>query len=79
MLSINKYGKFEINKYFIMSFISNFLFAVAVLIDVNISNEFNIGIYTFLTVFVPAMLINIGTKLTTKDLINEFKIYDKKR
>ena len=79
MLSINKVGKFEFNKYFIMSFISNFLFAVAMLINVNISNEFNIGIYTFLTVFVPAMFIKIGTKLTTKDLINEFKIYDKKR
>lgn len=79
MLSINKDGKFEFNKYFIMSFISNFLFAVAMLIDVNISNEFNIGIYTFLTVFVPAMFIKIGAKLTTKALINEFKIYDKKR
>ena len=79
MLSINKDGKFEFNKYFIMSFISNFLFAAAMLINVNISNEFNIGIYTFLTVFVPAMFIKIGTKLTTKDLINEFKIYDKKR
>lgn len=79
MLSINKDGKFEFNKYFIMSFISNFLFAVAMLINVNISSEFNIGIYTFLTVFVPAMFIKIGTKLTTKDLINEFKIYDKKR
>ena len=70
MLSINKDGKFEFNKYFIMSFISNFLFAVAMLINVNISNEFNIGIYTFLAVFVPAMFIKIGAKLTTKALIN---------
>ncbi len=39
-------GKLKFNKYFIMSFISNFLFAVAMLINVNISDNFNLAIYT---------------------------------
>lgn len=78
MLSINKDGKFEFNKYFIMSFISNFLFAVAMLINVNISNEFNIGIYTFLIVFVPAMFIKIGQNLLQKILLMNLKFMVKK-
>lgn len=42
LLSFDK-GKININKYFIMSFISNFLFAIAMLINVNISSYFNLN------------------------------------
>ena len=68
----------EINKYFIMSFISNFLFAVAMLINVNISESFNLGIYTILTVGIPAIYIFIFGRHSVKELKNEFKLYDKK-
>ena len=44
LLAFNK-GKIKFNKYFIMSFVSNFLFAVAMLINVNISNYFNLPLY----------------------------------
>lgn len=46
MLAFDK-RKFKLNKYFIMSFISNFLFAVAMLINVNISDNFNIANYIY--------------------------------
>ena len=49
-----------------MSFISNFLFAVAMLINVNISNYFNLAFYTILTVFTPSMLIFIFGKNSLK-------------
>ena len=52
-------GKFKINKYFIMSIISNILFAIAMLINVNISDYFNLAIYTIITVSIPALLIFI--------------------
>lgn len=71
-------GKFKFNKYFLMSVVSNFLFAVAMLINVNISNNFNLGIYTICTVSLPALLIFIFEKHSVKDLKREFKRYNKK-
>ena len=71
-------GKFQINKYFIMSLVSNFLFAVAMLINVNISDNFNLAFYTILTVSVPALLIFIFGHHTLRELKNEFSISNKK-
>ena len=76
-LAYNK-GKFRINKYFIMAFCSNFLFAVAMLINVGLSNNFNLAFYTFVTVMGPALLISIFSRLSPKKLIDEFNLYDKK-
>lgn len=77
LISYDK-GKFEINKYFIMCFISNFLFAVAMLINVNISDYFNLAIYTIMTVSIPAIFISIFNRLSFKKLKDEFKLYKKK-
>jgi drug/metabolite transporter (DMT)-like permease len=77
LLTYNK-GKFKINKYFIMSIISNLLFAVAMLINVNISNNFNIAIYTIITVSIPSFFIYIFGKYDFKALKNEYKRYNKK-
>ena len=70
--------KFKINKYFLMSLLSNFLFAIAMLINVNIRDNFNLGIYTIITVSFPALLIFIFEKHTIKELKKEFKRYNKK-
>lgn len=71
-------GKIVINKYFIMSFISNFLFAVAMLINVGISDKFNLAIYTIITVSIPSILIFVFEKHSVKKLKDEFNRYDKK-
>lgn len=71
-------GKLKINKYFIMAVVSNLLFAVAMLINVNISDNFNLGIYTMATVLLPAILIFIFEKHSFKELKREFKRYNKK-
>lgn len=76
LLSIDK-GKIKINKYFIMSFISNFLFAVAMFINVNISCQFNLAIYTIFTVSIPALFIYIFGRHSVKGLIEEFNLYSK--
>lgn len=76
-LGMNK-GKVSFNKYFIMCFISNFLFAIAMLINVNISSNFNIAFYTILTVFLPSVLIFITGKFKIKDLVQEFNLYNKR-
>ena len=77
MLAVNKDGKFEFNKYFIFCLISNFLFAVAMFINVNISSMFNIGIYTLITVFIPSIIIKLFSRLSFKDLEEEFNLYNK--
>lgn len=71
-------GKIVINKYFIMSFISNFLFAVAMLINVGISDNFNLAIYTIITVSIPSIFIFIFESHSFRELKKEFKLYDRK-
>lgn len=78
-LAVDKDGKFKINKYFLMSLASNILFAFGMLINVNISGEFNLGIYTIITVLFPSILITLFGKHSIKDLKEEFNLYDKKR
>lgn len=77
-LAVDKNGKFKINKYFLMSLASNILFAFGMLINVNISGEFNLGIYTIITVLFPAILITLFGKHSIKELKEEFNLYDKK-
>lgn len=79
LLSLNKSGKFEFNKYFIMSVVSNFLFAIAMFINVNIAKNFNIAIYTVFTVLIPAIIIKLFSKLSISDLKKEFNLYNKKK
>lgn len=76
LLAYNK-GKFQINKYFIMSIISNILFAVAMMININISDNFNIAIYTFITVFFPSIILIIFSRIKLRELKEEFKLYNK--
>lgn len=78
-LAVDKDGKFKINKYFLMSLASNILFAFGMLINVNISGEFNLGIYTIITVLFPSILITLFGKHSIKELKEEFNLYDKKR
>jgi drug/metabolite transporter (DMT)-like permease len=77
LLAFNK-GKFRFNKYFIMCIISNILFAIAMLINMNISSEFNVAIYTFFTVGIPFYFIALFNKVKIKELKKEFNRYDKK-
>lgn len=73
-----KKGKIVINKYFIMSFISNLLFAIAMLINVNISDNFNLGIYMMITVGSPAIILFFVEKHKVQDIIDEYNACDKK-
>lgn len=78
MLSYEK-GKFSLNKYFIMSILANLLFAIAMLININISDQFNIGIYTVFTVLIPSIIISIIGRFSIKSLVEEFNLYDKRK
>ncbi|MBQ8659410.1 MAG: hypothetical protein IJ475_01040 [Bacilli bacterium] len=60
-----------------MSTISNILFAVAMLINVNIATHFNLAIYTICTVSIPALILTIIGKHKIKDLKKELNRYNK--
>lgn len=77
MLTYDK-GKFRVNKYFIMGVISNFLFAIAMVLNVDISSNYNLAFYTYITVTGPAILISLIGHHTIKDLKEEFNLYNKK-
>ena len=76
ILTIEK-GKIKLNKYFIMCFVSNFLFAIAMFINVNISDNFNLAFYTIMTVFFPSIIIFLVGRHSIKGLKEEFNLYDK--
>lgn len=78
ILSFKK-GRFVFDKYYLMSVVANILFGVTMLININLSSEFNIAIYTFLTVFIPFLIIKTVSKRNFKDLKEEFERYDKKK
>lgn len=78
ILTYNK-GKFVIDKYFIMTIFANFLFAVAMLINVDLSDHFNLAFYTYITVTIPAILIFIFGRHSIKEVKEEFKLYDRKK
>lgn len=78
ILTYNK-GKFEVNKYLLMAIISQFLFAIAMVINVDLSDHFNLAFYTWITVTIPALLITIVGRHKPKDIIKEFNCYNKPR
>lgn len=71
-------GKIKLNKYFLISIMSNLLFAIAMLININIASNFNLAIYTVITLTIPALIIYIFSKNSIKKLKKEFKLYNKK-
>ena len=71
-------GKLKFNKYYFISFLANFLFAIGMLINVNISNNFNLGVYTICTVLFPAIYLILFSKNNLKYLKEEYNLYDKK-
>ena len=62
-----------------MTFFANFLFAVAMLINVDLSDHFNLAFYTYIKVTIPAILIFIFGKHSIKEVKTEFNLYDKKK
>ena len=58
-----KKGKFEFNRYVLLGILANISFTIALFLDVNISDNFNLAFYVALTLIVPALLITIFEKI----------------
>lgn len=66
------------NKYIILGIIANICYTIALFLDVNISNNFNLPFYVAISLGVPAILIFIFEKIKVSDLKYEFENGNKK-
>lgn len=63
----------KINKYFILGILSNISLTLALFLDVNYSNEFNLSFYILLTFLIPMTLIIVFERIKFKNIIEEYK------
>ncbi len=73
-----KKGEQKLNKYVFLGVLSNIALSIALFLDVNISDNFNLAIYAMLTSLIPAFLISILEKIKFSNLKNEYANGDKK-
>ena len=72
LLIFYKKGKFEFNKYILLGVVSNVVYTIALFLDVNISDNFNLPFYVALTLIVPALIIIIFERIKPSEIKNEF-------
>lgn len=73
-----KNGKGKNNKYVLLGIIANIFYTIALFLDVNNSDNFNLPFYVMISLGVPAILIIIFEKIKISDITNEFKNGNKK-
>lgn len=72
-----KKGEGKINKYVGLALLSNICYTIALFLDVNFSENFNLPFYVMLSLGIPVILITIAEKIKLSDLKNEFIKGDK--
>lgn len=73
-----KKGNMKFNRYILLGILANLSFTVALFLDVNISDNFNLPFYVAMTLGIPAILIAIFERIKISDIKNEFKNGNKK-
>ncbi len=78
ILIFYKKGKFEFNKYIGLGILANITFTIALFLDVNISDNFNLPFYVALTLIIPALLIMIAERIKPSEIKEELVNGNKK-
>lgn len=78
VLIFYKKGKFKFNKSILLGVLSNIAFTIALFLDVNISNNFNLPFYASVTLIIPAVLIMIFERIKPSEIKNELVNGNKK-
>lgn len=78
ILIFYKKGKIEFNRYILLGILANVAFTVALFLDVNISDNFNLPFYVALTLIIPALLIMVFEKIKPSEIKNELVDGNKK-
>lgn len=72
ILIFYKRGKQKLDKYVFLGILSNIAFSIALFLDVNISDNFNLPFYVALTVIVPALFIAIAERIKPSKIKQAF-------
>ena len=72
VLIFYKKGNQKLDKYVLLGTLSNIAFSVALFLDVNISENFNLAFYVALTLLIPALFITIVEKIKLSSIKKEF-------
>lgn len=72
-----KKENFKFNKHLILGIVANMSLAIALFLDVNNSNKFNLSFYVLLTFLIPMILIFLFEKTKIKDIAKEYKYSNK--
>lgn len=78
ILIFYKKGKQKLDKYVLLGILSNIIYSVALFLDVNISDSFNLAFYVALTLLVPALFITVAERIKLSNIKKEFKNGNKK-
>lgn len=68
-----KRGEKKIDKTIALAILANICFAIALFLDVNISENFNLGLYIATTLGIPSLLIFLAERIKIKDIKEEIK------
>jgi len=78
ILIFYKKGEGKLNKYIILGIIANICYTIALFLDVNISDNFNLPFYVAITSGIPAILIVLLERIRISDIKNELNSGNKK-
>lgn len=70
-------GTWKNNRYLLLGIFANLCMGIALFLDVNSSNSFNLAFYVFITLLFPAILVFITERIKIKDIVNEWKMNSK--
>ena len=68
-----KKRKFEWNKYYFFNILANLSFAIATTLNINISNQFNLPLYTAITFCASSILIFVFERIKLNEVVLEYK------
>jgi Predicted membrane protein len=78
ILVFYKKGNQKLDKYVMSGIVANLFFSVALFLDVNISEHFNLPFYVTLTLWIPALFILIAERIKLSTIKKEFQNGNKK-
>lgn len=71
-------GKFKMNRYIWLGVLANISYTIALFLDVNISDNFNLPIYVALTLGIPGILICLVERIKFSEIKEELKNANKR-
>lgn len=78
ILIFYKKGKIQFNKYIALGILSNISYTIALFLDVNNSDNFNLPFYVAITLMIPSILVIIFDRVKPSEIKNELMKGNKK-